>query len=174
MAVKLVFSEFGAEQLNLTCTQWEKDAAKGLAFPSDVEQLMSWVQTHDKHQVADSMAFGIFTKGNPVAEGICEVVVTRATKNSPWVKMLRLRLKPTLDERIYLKEIEAQSEAMDIFVSAVGGVVKLTSIHAAKTLKIFGRSNDQLSFLQALAVSLQKSVKGVTVKIDGRWLVINV
>ena len=174
MAIKLVFSEFNSEQMVHTCTQWRKDAAKGLAFPSDIEQLISWVQTHDKHQDADSMAFGIFAKGSPVAEGICEFVVTRVSKSSPWVKMLRLRLKPTLDERIYLKDINAQGEAMDVFVSAIGGVVKLTNVHAAKTLKIFGRSNDQLSFLQTLAVSLQKSVKDVTVKIDGRWLVVNV
>ncbi len=166
------FSAFSGDQLSATCDQWRKDAAKGLGFPSDIDQLLSWVQTHDKHQDADSMAYGIFVKDSLVADGICEVVATRARKNSPWIKLLRLRLRPTLDERIYLREITAQSEAMDIFASAVLGVVKLTNKHAAKTLKIFGRSSEQLDFLQSLAVHLQREVKGATVKIEGRWLVI--
>jgi hypothetical protein len=172
MAEKQIFSEFTQERLDATCIQWSKDAAKGLAFPSDIEQLLAWVRSHDKHQVADSMAFGIFKKDENVAEGICEVVITQANKKSPWVKMLRLRLKPTLDERIYKKEVEAQAEAMNIFTSAILGVVKLTSVHKAKTLKIFGRSNDQLSFLQSMAVQLQKMALKASVKIEGRWLVV--
>ena len=146
MSIKHVFSIFNKSRLEATCAQWSQDAVRGLAFPSDVEQLLLWVRSHDKEQVADSMAFGIFGKDDPVAEGICEVVVTQARKNSPWIKLLRLRLRPTLDERIYQKDVAAQAEAMDIFVSAIDGVVKLTNQHAARTLKIFGRSNDQLSF----------------------------
>ncbi len=82
-------------------------------------------------------------------------------------------LKPSIDEGIYQKEIEAQGLAMAVFVSAVAGVVKLTNDHQAKTLKIFGRSNDQLSFLQTLAVELKKIMKDIEISIQGRWLVIN-
>jgi hypothetical protein len=174
MAIAYKFSAFNDDKLTATCDSWTKESAQGLAFPSDIEQLLNWVKTHQTIQQGDSTAHGIFLDGVDVADGIVEVVVTKIGKSSKWVKMLRMRLKPSIEERIYQKDIEAQSEAMQIFMAAVVGVARLTGLHSAKTLKIFGRSNDQLAFLQSLALEIQKKIKNATVEIQGRWLVVNV
>jgi hypothetical protein len=159
---KYKFSSFDDDKLCATRALWTKESQKGLSFPADVEQIL------------DSTAHGIFLDGEHSAAGVVEVVVTQINRNSPWVKMLRLRLQPSIEERIYNKDIAAQEEALLIFIAAIQGVTRLTNKHGAKTMKIFGRSNDQLAFLQSLATVMKNKVKSGKVEIKGRWLVVNV
>jgi hypothetical protein len=165
-------SPFEKNTFEATKSSWNKAMAKGATFPAEIEQLLSWVETHMSHKDGDSHAHGVFLKGDKSAKGIAEVVVTRENKKSPWVKMLRLRLNPELDERIYQNDLAAHREALDIFITAFVGVVKLSGDHAAKTVKIYGRSNEQLSFLRALTEELKKHSKKSTFAMQGRWLVI--
>lgn len=88
--------------------------------------------------------------------------------------MLRLHLRPSV-------ELELQSgnsdNAMDIFVESMQGSILLQLTHQANTLKVYGRTNEQLNFLKALVVRLQSQLeKSDTVKasIEGRFLSINV
>jgi hypothetical protein len=171
---KYKFSSFDDDKLCATRALWTKESQKGLSFPADVEQILNWVESHSHHRDGDSTAHGIFLDGEHSAAGVVEVVVTQINRNSPWVKMLRLRLQPSIEERIYNKDIAAQEEALLIFIAAIQGVTRLTNKHGAKTMKIFGRSNDQLAFLQSLATVMKNKVKSGKVEIKGRWLVVNV
>lgn len=165
------FRKFGVEEIEATAKEWTHAAAKGLAFPADVEQVLDWVRTHTAAGNGDSTAYGVFPEGSKVASGICEVVVTRRTARSAWVKFLRLRLRPSLEDALFRKEVEAVREATEIFMTGVLGVFGLKVQHQANTLKIFGRTNEQLSFLAGLASALQQRAKGMSVMIEGRWLV---
>lgn len=172
MAKKHVFQPFTDKKLAETEAAWMADVGKGQAFPTDVEQVLEWAKHHKDHCDGDSTAYGVFTTGTNIASGICEVVLRRQSARSAWVKFLRLRLRPALEAALFANEVDAHAEAIDIFVQACIGVVGLKVSHKATTLKVFGRTSEQLSFLTALALALQQQSKKNQAKIEGRWLVI--
>ncbi|RYE01134.1 MAG: hypothetical protein EOP50_02535 [Sphingobacteriales bacterium] len=172
-AKKYNFQQFKEDTLNATCVAWRDDAAKGLAFPPDIEQRLQWAQTHTKMVDGDSVAYGIFEVGDDVATGICEVALTRPGTRSAWVKMLSLHIRPALEVKLLQRDLESIEAALIVFSSAVHGSIKLKFEHKALTLKVYGRSNDQLDFLRALALHLKPVLKNnAKCSIEGRWLAI--
>lgn len=148
------------------------DANAGLAFPSEVQRLLEWVSAHREPTDHDAAAFGVFQKGKTVALGICEVIIQRKSARSKWVKMLRLHLKPSLDNELQNGQPDA---AMNVFTQSIRGSLGLQLAHQASTLKVYGRTNPQLAFLKALVVHIQKTfadkgVESIKVTIDGRFL----
>jgi hypothetical protein len=123
---------------------------------------------------SDSVAYGIFPKGSDEAEAVCEVVIKKVSAKSKWMKLLRLRLSPALDERIYEDDLDTFAHVVGLYAASVVGVLKLKDEHEVTTLKIFGRSAEQLSFLRALGAKLEreKLLKGHAIRMAGRWLVI--
>lgn len=165
---------FNDETFQATEKQWRKGRTQA-AFPTEADQVMSWVASQMKAvDPQECSAYGMFQKGRDVADAVCEVVITRKSARSKWVKMIRLRLNPALDERIYEGNIEAFVELIEIYASAVAGVLKLKNDVNATTLKIYGRSAEQLNFLKLLGAELEKhkSLKDHSIQMNGRWLVI--
>lgn len=166
---------FTQESFKATEEDWKKGKATA-TFPTESEQLLEWVRTHmveiDSH---DAIAYGVFPDGANIAEAVCEVVISRQSTRSKWVKMLRLRLNPVLDERIYNEDLDAYRHVLFLYAASVAGVLKLKNVHEATTLKIFGRSQEQVSFLRQLALLLSQEkriIKKHSIKMAGRWLVI--
>ena len=164
---------FEDASLALTRTAWVADAMKGLAFITEVERLLEWGDSHRVAVENDSCAFGIFKAGKKSpALGICEVVISRKSVRSKWVKMLRLHLSPAVDAKLQAGDPD---DAMNVFMSSIQGAVGLQSTHKANTLKVFGRTNEQLAFLKVLVTHLQpvlakRAQNRVKVSIEGRFL----
>lgn len=174
--MQLEFLPFTDQRFSATADSWNADAAAGLAFPSEIQRLLEWVGTHRQPTENDSAAFGVFPKGKPTALGICEVIVQRKTQRAKWVKMLRLHLKPSVDDQLQKGIPET---AMDVFVHSITGSMDLQMAHDASTLKVYGRTNEQLAFLKALVTQLKQHFDGkpelsVKATIEGRFLSITV
>lgn len=153
---------------------WEKEAKDGLAFFTEIQRLFDWVDTHQEVINHDSVAFGIFDKKSQEALGICEITIQRRTIRSKWVKMLKLNLRPSIDALLQSGDSDM---AMSVFVESMEGSIGLQLDHQANTLKVYGRTNEQLNFLKALLVRLQaqlQSVDTVKASIEGRFLTISV
>jgi hypothetical protein len=170
---KRKFATFDTAALDATCEAWTNEAASGKAFPSEVEQLLAWVRTHTEHVDGDSTAFGIFPEGSNEADGICEVVLSRLKSRSPWVKHLKLRLRPSIDDRLFNSESDAVTAAIEIFAQSIVGVMRLKLTHSATTLKVYGRTKEQLNFLQQAVLAMSNVAKKHSIAIEGRFLVIS-
>lgn len=179
MATKYHFSRFDQAKLTETCDEWMKEAASGSVFPIEVEQGLTWAKTHFQPTENDSMAYGVFPAGSNVASAICEVVGVqpegRAKRGQGWMKMLRLRVRPAVDEGLFNKDIPTMNEALHMYSCALFGILKLKAEIGASTLKVYGRSSEQLNFLQAVALEFEKRKQalGFTASVQGRFLVIS-
>lgn len=163
------FEKFTPENALATRQAWLKEANDGLAYAPELERLFDWVDAHQEISEHDAVAFGVFEGTTEAAIGICEVTIQRKTVRSKWVKMLKLHLRPSVDSK--LQDGDSES-AMDVFVQSMSGSMDLQMDHQANTLKVYGRTNEQLNFLRALLKQLQPTLEGKPVKasIEGRFL----
>lgn len=164
---KYEFRSFCDQTYAATQKAWSGDAKLGLAFPTDVERLFHWVSEHRQPAEQDATAFGVFNEGDFVALGIAEVVIQRLSARSKWVKLLRLHLRPEVDAALQQGEVEI---AMDVFTTSVLGSFRLQMAHDAATLKIYGRTNDQLRFLRTLVAVLNQTESKFKASLEGRFL----
>ena len=175
-ATSFKFKSFTNETFQSTSTAWTSEALKGKAFPSEVEQLFSWAEHHQQQVAGHSVAYGIFPNSAKVADAICEVVVTRHSSRSKWVKMLRVRLRPRIDEALNSigdSSNSAMREALAIFIHATIGVLKFGESENASTIKVYGRTRQQLDFLKFLGIELEKvKTNPMKVTMEGRFLVV--
>jgi hypothetical protein len=174
--MKLKFKEFNDSNLKTTRDAWLADANAGLAFGSEIERLFDWVSNHRVPSQIDSMAFGVFPDKSNVATGICEVTIQRKSIRSRWVKMLRLHLKPSADEALQTGDSDL---AMLIFTECLSGTIGLQLKHKANTLKVYGRTHEQLAFLKVLVSHIDRNIKNkpdmkVKAEIEGRFLSITI
>ena len=170
------FKSFTSETFGFTSTAWTAEALEGKAFPSDVEQLISWAADYLEPIAGKSVAYGIFPDNSKVADAICEVVVTRHSSRSKWVKMLRVRLRPKIDEALNSVDNSsnfAMREALAIFMNATIGVLQFGESENASTIKVYGRTRQQLDFLKFLGIELEKvKTNPMKVTMEGRFLVV--
>lgn len=172
-----IFKQFDIDSLTVTTEAWKNDAFDGFAFPIEVEQLMAWVSGHVDEIEGDSVAYGVFPPNSKIADAICEVAVTRKSVRSKWVKMLRIRLRPTIDDALN-SSLPNDSEvgiknALEIFVQATVGLLKFGEHQKANTIKIYGRTKQQTDFLGFLAIELQKINEGrMKASMEGKFLVV--
>lgn len=175
MAAKLKFTlkPFSEVTFGATKTSWLKRVTGAFSFPTEVPQLLEYAATRlDIHAGTDVVFYGLFKEGTDVASAVAEITVTRKSARSRWMKMLRVRLSPELEEGVYNNSIEALKDIQALYVGAVAGVLRLKFEHDATILKIYGRSNEQMSFLKLVSTELEKLVKNHKISIEGRWLVI--
>lgn len=169
---KLSFEPFSEERIAASRDAWNRDAADGLAFPTEVDRLFDWVSTHQVPTEHDAVAYGVFTKGSNVACGICEVIIQRKSIRSKWIKMLKLTLKPSVDNQLQTGDSEG---AMSVFTESIIGSARLQLTHKANTLKVYGRTHEQLNFLKALVRHIDgaadaKGGSPYKATIEGRFL----
>lgn len=150
-----------------------KRASGDFSFPTEAPQILSWAKERlDPNVVNDSVAFGIFKDEVNVASAICEVVLTRKSIRSKWMKMIKLRLSPELEKGVYEGDLQTAKDVIDVYAAAVYGVLKLKLEHDATILKIYGRSTEQIAFLKSLGIELEKRIKHHRISIHDRWLVV--
>ncbi len=172
----LSFRGFSKITFEATRVAWTDEAGKGLAFPSEVEQLLNWVGDHMDQGAGQAIACGVFSSVSDVAEAICEVVITRQSVRSKWVKMLRVRLRPEIDDALNSPTESSPAvalQAIEIFSKATIGLLDFGERQNANTIKIYGRTRQQSEFLRFLGIELDR-VKGRPLKIsmDGKFLVV--
>lgn len=167
------FKAFTSATLATTRESWRRDVIQSDGFLPDVEQQLDWAE---KHVVLtdDEIAYGIFTDDGDDAVGICELCITRQSIHSKWVKFLRLRLRPSIDEQLFDHKKEGITAALEAYIACVIGVFDIKNQHKASIIKVYGRTQQQVSFLTLLSASLEKRDK-ITFEssIEGRWLVLN-
>lgn len=175
MVTKLKFSfrSFTGESFQATERAWLRRASGDFAFPTEAQQVLDWARNHlNPDVVNEAVAFGLFKDGTEVASAICEVVLTRRSARSHWVKMIKLRLSPELEKGVFEEDLDTARDIRDVYAAAVMGVLKLKFDREATTLKIYGRSAEQVGFLKLLGVELEKHLKNHKISIHDRWLVI--
>ena len=123
-----------------------------------------------------AVACGVFQSGSNVADAVCEVVITRQSARSKWVKMLRVRLRPMIDHALNStadSSTDVVRVALDIFAKAVLGLLSFGETEKASTIKIYGRTRAQLEFLRFLGVELGKNnKKELQISMEGKFLVV--
>lgn len=170
---KFIIKSFTTESFESTKRAWLRRTTDDFTFPTEATQLLEWAAAHlDTEVQNDSVAYGIFKDGVDVASAICEVVLHRRSARSKWMKMLKIRLSPELEKGIFEQSLEAARDVQELYKAAVIGVLKLKFEHSASTLKIYGRSSEQLAFLKTLGVVLEQAVKSHKISIHDRWLVV--
>jgi len=170
------FKAFTTESFQTTSVAWTAEALAGKAFPSDVEQLISWAADHLEPIVGKSVVYGIFPDNSKVADAICVLVITRHSPRSKWVKMLKVNLRPKIDEALNSVDDSsnfAMREALAIFMNATIGVLQFGESENASTIKVYGRTRQQLDFLRFLGIELEKvKTNPMRSTMEGRFLVV--
>ncbi len=167
------FRTFDKAAFAATKAGWFQDATRGEGFTPDVEQLMTWVEGH-MELVGNEIAYGIFDDGQPVAVGICELAITKPSIRGKWVKLIRLRLRPTVEGMLFANNPDGLIAAVEAYVASVLGVYHVKNEHKATIIKVYGRSQEQMRFLTLLSAALKKRDDATfDSKIEGRWLVLN-
>jgi len=172
MATKL--KKFTPATLVTTRDQWV-ESAKELDIPFlDYDVILEWSANHICYENAngDSLAYGIFDGKSDCAIAIVEIVYTQRTGGS-WLKMLSVKLGPTLAPVVLESDMSKLVEVLDIYAEATIGTVTLTGSHKAKVVKLYGRNENLLRLL----VALNERLKAIAAdkfgcKMEGRWLVI--
>lgn len=169
----MAFTQFDVESFKATKEAWLEDVSKGEGFAPDVEQLMSWAEKH-LDLIENEIAYGIFHENNPVAVGICELAITKPDQRGKWVKLIRLRLRPMIEGQIFANDPDALTIAVDAYIASALGVYHVKNEHEATTIKVYGRTQEQMRFLTVLAAALKlRDDATFNTRIDGRWLVLN-
>lgn len=173
LILKFSLKAFSAETFEKTRQVWTKRVSGDVSFPTEAPQLLAYAASRlDIGVHGDAVFYGLFKDGEEVASAVAEMAVTRKSAKSHWMKMLRIRLSPELEDGVFRDSIDALRDVQALYVAAVAGMLKLKFEHSATTLKIYGRSAEQISFLKLLSVELEKHVKNHKISIQGRWLVI--
>ena len=159
--------------LAATKSAWCKAAVDGGAFVPDVEQQIDWAEKHIK-LTENEMAYGIFPQESNIAVGICELCITRPSSKGKWIKFMRLRLSPAIDLQLFQHKKEGVSTAIGAYIACVLGVFHVKNEHKATTIKVYGRTQQQISFLTLLSAQLESRAElSFKSSIEGRWLVLN-
>ena len=167
---------FDAGALKASKEAWLSDASDGLAFYPEIERLFDWAASHTEPSQTEATAYGIFRPGKKQALGLCEVTIQRRSVRSKWVKMLRLHLRPSVDADM---QGGNPTGAMNVFGASLQGTLGLQMVHKATTLKVYGRTNEQLNFLRAIVGYAEQNMpepmkSKAKVAIEGRFLSIDV
>lgn len=168
----LKFKAFTPESFAATKRNWIKDVEGGAGFLPDTEQQLAWTENH-LELVENSIAYGVFKDKSDVAIGICELVITKHTPKRSWVKVIRLRLRPKIEAALFANEQAAIATAIEAYAVCVVGVLHLKNAHNASTIKVYGRTQDQLKLISFMNIELQKNKEvAYQSSIEGRWLVL--
>lgn len=167
------FRRFTQESFQATDEQWRRLADEAQAFTPDTEQILKWTAEHIEIK-DNAVAYGVFPPESTAACGICELIVTKKSPKNGWVKFIQLKLDPKIDAQIFANDPNGIVVAIEAYISCVIGVLDVKDHHDASTVKVFGRTQEQMQFLTLLSAALQKrDAFKFTTSIEGRWLVLN-
>lgn len=165
--------KFDTTTVDQTEEAWINQAKKhkDVFFPTQIEKDFSWVRQFVDGTSTDGVIHcGLFYDKSSVADATLELVHTRKSARSAWLKMLTITFCPDLLIRADLGDKNAVISIVSMFNQAIAGCIQLSGKdHKADTLKLYGRSNELLQFFKYY-VGVFK-MKNIETSIEGRWLV---
>lgn len=172
--MELVFLPFNETKLAVTEASWRSDSIGESVFPGDINAALNVAckQPYNGGSVASGLGYGVFVKGQDEAVAIIEVFVSQHGRK--WLKMMSCTLKPSLQESVYAEDESAVDMALDVYGTALMGVLELHEEHNASAVRIYGRHDVFLEFLKQLARAVrEKGIGEAAVDVQGRWLVVH-
>jgi hypothetical protein len=174
--VILNFCKFDASLLSSTKEAWIT-SADNLGIPSlDYEKTLNFAATHLVEEGSpnkDLFTYGVFEVNSSEALAVIDVIYKkRPGPDVGWLKMLSVDLSPTFSPTQVDASPEKLSQVIDIYSEAILGVLKLSDVHKARIMKIYGRNDSLLTLLIALNERLRATNLYAT-KMEGRWLVVS-
>lgn len=171
------FRPFSHDDVEATAQKWEREAFDNDCFPEDVPKKLHPVRaalTCVSVGPHKTLHYGVFQKGSQVAVALAEMVLTdRGALGGKWLKLLKLTMSPEVETLLIEEHQDATETTVKAYATAVIGAFKERMTHEADTLKIYGRSEDQLKFLSLLLMFInQEQGHKLTGKKEGRWLVL--
>ena len=172
------FQSFDAKTIQDTTVDWMSKIEKNQGFEPQVRQALDWAQRNmaaeTRGQDSYEVAYGVFHDKNECATAICEVHFNKHGSNSKWMKMLNVRLNPSLEAGVYIDDAIEINLAVEAYICCVLGVLGIKETHNADTVKIYGRSEFQKLLLVTFADKLNAGLidKAYNVTVEGRWLVV--
>ena len=171
------FELFDEQAYQATIDQWTAEALRHDCFPTEVQTRLSIVGSmlskppKERHT---SLAYGVFPSGSKVASCVCDLLLTdRGSFGGKWLKMLKITLSPEIETLASARDQQAMYVAIQSYKAAVLGSFSARLEHEADTLKLYGRSKEQLDFLSTmLSVLDEEGSADVSFKMEGRWLVL--
>lgn len=168
------FVHFDAKKSEATEAAWRGAALGQDVFPGDVDAALNIAKKFHANgaMISNGVGYGVFASGEDAADAIVEVFLSRHGKR--WLKMMSCTLAPSVQQGVYSGEPAAQARALDVYATALAGVLSLHSEHNAAAVRIYGRHDIFLDFLKNLAKTVNaKGIGEATVDVQGRWLVVN-
>ncbi len=164
------FRQFTKETLTATESKWHRELKAINGFSPTTDRLLKDVRAHLGAR-APSLFFGVFSGKAASAIAISEFVITPKTRGNT-VKLLNLHLSPQLEQGLYISDVGAINRALDAYKCSVIGSLEVGGNHNASTLKVYGRTHEQLNMLSSFAVILQASTEELkfNAKVTDRWL----
>jgi hypothetical protein len=173
--------KFTEDSLKSTIASWIS-SAENLGIPSlEYEVNLAWTENHIEYETdnnlltCSSLAYGIFESESDEAVAIVDIVYShRSGPDIGWLKMLSVKLGPTLSPLEVDSDTSKLAQVIDIYAEAIIGTISLTSDHKARVIKLYGRNEKLLTLLVALNERLHILLKDTChTRMDCRWLVIS-
>lgn len=172
------FRQFDEASYQATLKKWREEAETYDCFPEEVERKLHWIHcslTSNKQEQHEVIPYGVFVGDSNIAAATCELVLShRGQMNGKWLKMLKVTLSPEIESLSQEDNYDAIATAVSAYRAATVGAYNARLSHAADTLKLFGRDNDQLKFLMTLMSFIKEDPENssLVASKEGRWLVL--
>lgn len=168
------FKEFTQQQFVATEEAWIA-SCDSYGMPSiEFEKSLEWAKSRLNYETkSNQYAYGVFEKDSDEAVAIIDVTYSTRVKDVGWLKMLEVTFSPSYSEE---GEMSAHNfeDKLDIYAEAISGTINLTNHHKAKVVKLYGRNESLLMFLNALNYHIKKDANpAFKSTIEGRWLVLS-
>lgn len=167
------------ELLDKTEAEWTEqlEAHPGDLPPARFMQFIEWSRDHvDGQSTAGrgrAYCYALVREDSPtIAVALLSISYARPETNSPWLKVLEMRLEPQLDA---MADNDDEEETL-VKLSEILGAILLETFRLAhadfpsKELKVYGELPATRQFMEGIAVSLRD--KGIKAKAHGNWLIL--
>lgn len=166
--------KFDLGTIDTTESAWVAQANKHpeACFPTDVQKDFSWIRSSVSGSLNDDrIHYGLFRDGNEVADAAIQLIHTKRSPRSAWLKLIELNFSPEIMAKGAKGDPHTVSAVLSMFSQAVTGSIQLCGKeHKSDTLKLYGRTDSLLQFL-ILFTGVAK-IKNVNITMEGRWLVL--
>ncbi|MDT0137738.1 hypothetical protein [Acidovorax sp. PRC11] len=171
------FRKFTQQEYEATLAKWTKEAEDCDCFPEEVPRKLAFIQESlgpTQGSVFQRLAYGLFANDEPVATGVCELVLSnKGLLGGKWIKLMNLVLSPEIDTKMQDEDMAAMHAAVSAYKAAALGAFSVRLEHDADTLKLYARNDQQLRFLMVLLATIKDdSSSNLRASRQGRWLVL--
>ena len=135
-------------------------------------QVLNFAKQIAKKEVGndDAFSYAVVDESNPrVAKALLDITHARKKSHSPWLKVVQIRLEPSLDAAGTTFDPRAASKIVGVALVEAFGLTLAN--HPSKELKVYAEHPIDRGFLEALAANMAP-LDGIEVSAHGNWLVL--